>query len=407
MAGRKKKTTHSSGMYRKRITLGRDEFGNPIVKAVYADTKEELENKIAQLRIDKGMGVAVTDNKSTWKYWSDTWSKLNLPPLGKTTQDMYRAAIKHLSPLNDKKVSKLTSLDLSIIVNEMGKTGYAKRTINSVISTAHQICRLARKNRAMMFDISEDVRPPVESPVEEREQLTDEEINALWGVRPLPYKPNSIVDKKRAERLPLIRMLALMQLKCGIRREEAVPLKWENIDLENRILTIKEAFDFKGKRIKDTKSKAGERQIPIPLKYEKELEVWKNSNKGTLQGRKYVFPGSRGIIQDYEFQRLWDVLLDAMSGITVSDRISAGKKKSGIIPNTTRRYEFTSHQLRHTFATDCIARGIDVRTVQYFMGHATAEMTLKYAHKSNAAFESARKILDNADNKSQKKKNKA
>ena len=46
MAGRKRKTTHTSGLYRKRITLGRDENGKAIVKSVYGHSKEELEEKI-------------------------------------------------------------------------------------------------------------------------------------------------------------------------------------------------------------------------------------------------------------------------------------------------------------------------------------------------------------------------
>ncbi len=403
MAGRKKKTTHSSGMYRKRVTLGHDAEGKPIVKAVYADTKEELEDKIAQLRIDKGMGIAVTDSKSTWKYWADTWKKIALPSLGRTTQDMYRAAIKHLSTLDNKKVSKITSLDLSVVISDMNENHYSKRTINSVISTAHQICKLARKNRAMMFDITEDIKAPIDSPTTEREAISENDQEALWSVKPLPYKENSIVDKKRANRLPLIRLFALMQLKCGVRREEAAALKWKNVDLDNLNITIIEAYDFKGKRIKDTKSTSGNRVLPIPTKFAKELSEWKELNKDTLQGRTLVFPGAHGIIQDGEFKRLWDVLLDAMSGITVSDRISAGKKKKGIKPNTTRKYEFTSHQLRHTFATDCIAKGIDVRTVQYLMGHSTGAMTMKYSHLAPAALQGARKMLGAVPKKSAKK----
>ena len=392
MAGRRKKTSHSSGMYRKRITLGHDENGKPIIKAVYANTKEELENKIAQLRIDKGMGIAVTDDKSTWKYWADTWEKIALPPLRKTTKDMYYAALKHLSPLNSKKVSKLSPIDLSIIISNMNNNNYSKRTINSVISTARQICKLARKNKAMMYDITEDIKAPAEAPVTEREALTIEEQKALLSVKPLPFK--GIADEKRANRLPLIKMLALMFYYCGLRKEEAVVLEWKNVDFSSRTLSVTNAYAFKEKKIKSTKSKAGERQIPIPQIYAKMLKKWKNINDSTPLGRKYVFCGNHGIIQGGEFDRLWDTLLDAISGITICDRISAGRKTKGIKPNTQQKYYFTAHQLRHTYATNCIAKGIDVRTVQYLMGHATAEMTMRYSHLSPTALLEARNILD-------------
>lgn len=45
-AGRPKKTSHSSGLLRKRITIGHDENGKPIRKPVYAKTEAELEEKV-------------------------------------------------------------------------------------------------------------------------------------------------------------------------------------------------------------------------------------------------------------------------------------------------------------------------------------------------------------------------
>ena len=55
-AGRKKKTTHSSGLYRKRITLGHDsKTGEPIVKAVYGKTKDELEELLNEYSDDSNL----------------------------------------------------------------------------------------------------------------------------------------------------------------------------------------------------------------------------------------------------------------------------------------------------------------------------------------------------------------
>lgn len=113
--GRKKNTTHLSGLYRKRITLGYGADGKRIVKAVYGKTKDALENKIAALRLERGMGAAVTNDKSTWEYWAKAWKKVAFPSMGKTTKDMYHAAIKHLSPLNPQKICKITSVELNAV----------------------------------------------------------------------------------------------------------------------------------------------------------------------------------------------------------------------------------------------------------------------------------------------------
>jgi len=393
-AGRPKKTTHSSGMYRKRITLGHDsETGKPIVKAVYGKTQDELKDKIAKLRVDRGMGVAITDDKSTWKYWAKTWKDIAYAPMGKSTKDMYNSALVHLSPLNDKRVSKLTPTDLNVITTNMYTNGYSKRTIKSVISTARQICKLARKNHAMIQDIAEDINPDKSAPVKEITAITPEEEELIWNIKPLMV--NNKADKARAERLPLIRMFALMQLNCGPRKEECAALEWKNVDLKKGILSIDSAYCYAEKDLKGPKSKAGYRDIPIPKRYLSELKAWKKANSGSALGRKYVFPGNSGIISDGQFKRLWNILIDAINGITVSKRISVSRKKKGPKEEIILNHQFKSHQLRHTYATNCIAAGIDVRTVQYLMGHAKPDMTMHYTHFSQSSWDEAREKLDN------------
>ncbi|MBR2552511.1 MAG: site-specific integrase [Erysipelotrichaceae bacterium] len=61
------------------------------------------------------------------------------------------------------------------------------------------------------------------------------------------------------------------------------------------------------------------------------------------------------------------------------------RERCSFLKNACRKagIEFTAYQLRHNFATQLITNGVDVRTVQELMGHATPVMTVSYARSSD------------------------
>lgn len=382
---RPKKTSHSSGLYRKRINIGTDpETGAPIRKAFYAKTKAELDRKIAQARLD--MDAGMTAGKNSFAFWADAWKRMKYPTVGKTTQDMYNAALKHLAPLMPRKVSELRPIDLSNVVADMYAAGYSAHTIHVAISCARQICRTARLNGERCVDVGEEIHAPKDAPAQKREALTEQEQAALWSV--VPPSLATEADRRRAERLPLIRMFSLMQLCCGLRAEEAAALRWDNVDLTTGTITVTEAWSFAEGRVKETKTAAGVRAIPIPARYLAELSQWHRNRVSS----PYVFPCPVWIMTGSQFRGLWEILMDALNGVSVGEKISRGKKH--LLP--VQRYSFTSHQLRHTYASNAIAAGVDVRTLQYLLGHSTPAMSMHYTHATARSVEHARALLNSA-----------
>jgi len=56
--------------------------------------------------------------------------------------------------------------------------------------------------------------------------------------------------------------------------------------------------------------------------------------------------------------------------------------------------DFRFHDLRHTFASHLVMNGINLKTVQYFLGHKDIRMTLRYAHLSGEHLQAAVGIFD-------------
>lgn len=56
--------------------------------------------------------------------------------------------------------------------------------------------------------------------------------------------------------------------------------------------------------------------------------------------------------------------------------------------------DFRFHDLRHTAATRMAEAGVDIRTIAEFLGHATIQMTMRYAHATDDAKRRAAAALE-------------
>lgn len=147
---------------------------------------------------------------------------------------------------------------------------------------------------------------------------------------------------------PHLKPIVEVALLTGMRRGELLSLKWEQI--RNGFIYL-------------TETKSGKsRQIPIN---ERLAEVFKEVRRENQLKSPHVFADSQGR-RFYEVKRSF----------------ATACRKAGI-------EDFRFHDLRHTFASHLVMRGVSLKAVQELLGHADLTMTMRYAHLSKAHLQEA------------------
>lgn len=186
---------------------------------------------------------------------------------------------------------------------------------------------------------------------EEAQRLRDALEERDWGMKDARSRANawrrergypewqSLSEYRFADYLtPLV----LVSLNTGIRRGEAFQLRWTDLDFKGRVLTVA------GDRAKSGQT----RHVPLNDEALGSLIAWRNQTTGD----GLVWPGKGGAPLD-NVKRAW-----------------------GSVLRSAKVESFRWHDLRHTFASWLVMRGVPLNTVRDLLGHADIKTTLRYAH---------------------------
>jgi integrase/recombinase XerD len=164
--------------------------------------------------------------------------------------------------------------------------------------------------------------------------------------RLLAWKPKSVMQYR-------LHTLVSLLIDVGARIDEALGLKWPDVDFDNLLLMLH------GKGRKD-------RKVPMSLELRKRLYIWqrklkeKKEKDGKVELTGFVF-GTQGGTKQGRRNVLRDVKILCRS--------------LGFEPPAR-----TIHAFRHTFATAYLRNGGNVFLLQRALGHSSLEMTRRYSH---------------------------
>lgn len=156
------------------------------------------------------------------------------------------------------------------------------------------------------------------------------------------------------------RMIIALMYSSGLRVSEVVSLKVQDIDLERSVLTVRQG---KGKK---------DRLTLLPEMLKKDMESFIQDKKND----EFLFISNQGKGKDPIHTR------------TVQKVLKSAIAKSGI------RKNITPHDLRHSFATQLLENGIDVRYIQTLLGHKNISTTMIYTKVANPILKKIRSPLD-------------
>lgn len=373
--------TGRKGQWVARKQFGVKENGKQNIVCLYGHSKTEVRQKAAEydakLLTNRQLNTSKETIYSYVKKWMETTKRHSVKA---TTYDGMEDSLEiRLKPYN---IADIQMCNLSVqlcqeYINNLVECDehYSLATIRKSYNLLNGAFRYATK----AGDIAKNPMEVVELPKEESlatktkevQFFTDEQMSKIYeeaNLKTSNGKPHYYYGL-------VIEILA----RTGMRIGECLALKWKDVDLENRTLTVDSTISTIKNR--NQKSDADKKRVVIDTspKTEKSIRKVRLSIKAIAAfenvKKQNILYGLSTQPNDYVIQSHTGSLGSARN---VRRSFNSILEKIGI-PDYDEQYGL--HTLRHTFASTLLRKGIDVKVVSSLLGHKKVSTTYNtYIH---------------------------
>lgn len=357
-----------------------DPFGKR--RYIYAQdlrTLREREDRLKKDQLD-GLDVYMTGN-ATLNFVFDRYMSTKYD-LRKTTRSNYNYMYDHFvrEGFGTRKIGEIKYSDVKYFYYYLlNECGLQVNTVDTIHTILHPTFQLAVRDEIIRINPSDGVMAEIKKKAGKnkgiRHALTIEQQRAF-----MEYTANHPIY---CHWLPLFTVL----LGTGCRIGEVVGLRWEDLDYENRTISINHSVTYyprEGSKTRKSefavslpKTEAGTRIVPmmdaVYEAFQKEYEAQKENgfNSTVIDGMTgFVFCNRLGNIHNP--QTVNRTIKRILENYNAEEMVKAKKEKRQpvIIPH------FSCHHLRHTFCTRFCENETNIKVIQAVMGHANIETTM-------------------------------
>lgn len=341
--------------------------------SLYAKTPEELFDKVLEAK------QQIKDAKfrrahPTVKEYCEKWLLMKSANLRVTTLNDYTSKVKNyiIAPLGHRYMSDITADDVKIAI--LPASQKSESIYHSVQMLYKSIFESAEESNIIDVSPCKKLSSKGGKPQKKKEALTDEQANQLL---------------ETTKGLPPY-VFVMLGLYAGLRREEILGLKWDcvHLDCKTPYLSVQRAWHIENNRpviLSELKTNAARRDIPLPPQL---IECLIDAR--ACSNSEFVIANRQGQpLSGTQFKRVWDYIETRTVKERSYVRYKDGKKEVHTVSPVLGQkaahnskvvysldFEVTPHQLRHTYITNLIYKGIDPKTVQYLAGHENSKITM-------------------------------
>lgn len=346
-------TVRKDGLLMKKITVSNKK---PIY--IYSNDREDLRNKFIELQYNSLNGT-IDDKSVLLKPFAEKWIELNSTNVEYRTKKEFEDLVRlYINPnLGTKKIADLKSFDVKELMEKMKNTPTAAK---KTLQLLKRILNEAIDNDIIVKNVANNIKAPKIIKKEKLPLSIDEDKQLISS------------ESKYASFFILMRF-------TGMRKEEIIPITINDIDLENKTISINKAVTFINSKptIKTTKN-SKTRTVPILDKVYAIVEDLYNN--AIENNRELLF------IKETDGQMLTDSAIRRhLESFLYSINKNYEKEQKELNNNfkltKENKIKFTCHQLRHSYCTMLYYSGIKIKEAQNLMGHSSADMVYNiYTH---------------------------